>query len=288
MRSSVQEVTLYPTAPPQCRHPVTQALRAVAHAHAHAMEAWRVVQENLGVEADPRYAAVLLAPQRIMRRQVVVLIDWTRCGRVKSLALPVYVSALRRAQSQIRRSSEFYFLLHYPQRHLDALGFDAALHMLRDHLVSMDQDRQAILRNVLECRLLHGMGVLAIGEAMQLRTTQINAILREAAFAYRRGRVIPNPLDPFRFGAARWGGFRLDWDDLPQDYVICPEDRPSQALCNDMEQLLSEITWNAPTAHMGLRPAFDQALPSQQAQVDVWASSEDGVNLAELFAEPAW
>lgn len=271
------------------RHPVKQALFAMERAQVHSVEPFRVVDEQLRVDAQLRYAAVLLAPDKIMRRQVVVLTDWTRCGLVKSLALPIYVSTLRRAQTQIRRSAEFYFLLHYPARFLDPIAFDVAMARL-PLLGELGEAQRIVWVDVLERWLVHGHDAETIATATQMRPTQIRAFIRNAAWSYRRARVQPSPLDPFRFGRPRWGGFGLAWDDLTQDYIVTPEDRPPLDACARIETMLAEIKWSHPTSHLGLRPTFDQALPSQQSRIedpaehDPWSGSDDGIDLADLFA----
>ncbi len=67
-------------------HPVAQSLRAMVRTETP----WRVVKACVEASCETRYAIVMLAPANVLRRQVVVLIDWSRSAKILPIALPAY------------------------------------------------------------------------------------------------------------------------------------------------------------------------------------------------------
>ena len=288
-------VTTKPKTPISKRTPLPMTLTAMESAQSRGIESYRVTRQFLRPDTDPRYASILLSPHREMRRPVVVLIDWTRTGRVQSLALPIYGHDLRRAfgDDNPRLSRDFYWLLHYPRRALELFAFDAALAQISDFLDEMTEERLTFWREVLRMRLTQCMTAHEIAASVGQPATRINALLREAYMVFRRSRVTPNPMDPFRFGQDRWGAFRMGWDMLTEGYVLEPDIPPTPEQCAQVADLIGSIAWESGSA-FDLQPVFDRALPSRQARmsetlIDIDVGDEvievEGIGMGQLFPD---
>lgn len=181
--------------------------------------AFRAVVRHDEPHRYPRYTVWLCAPERVMRPQLAVLLDWSRSGSILPLAVPAYAHELRRAQGSLRTSREFLWLVLYPERRITGSDFEEVLTLIRlaSRSASPTADEKLVVA-ILECRLLHAMEPSRIASQMGLQLSLIHQVLRSAYQVLRRANLPHNPLSGHRIGPEMWGAFRLHWDAELQTY----------------------------------------------------------------------
>lgn len=96
------------------RHPVARALHAMSKSRS-GQEPIRVVHACLSPDDAPQFLIALLAPEQLMDKQVVMLVDWSRSGVILPIAMPAYATRLRNSHpARGRLSKEFLWVRRPP------------------------------------------------------------------------------------------------------------------------------------------------------------------------------
>lgn len=267
-------------------HPVAQALRAMAR----SATSHQVLKTCIESTQSTRYAVMMLAPATILRRQVVVLVDWTRSGKILPLALPAYSTHLRKAQGRVRLTKEFCWVLHYPELLLDDGAHRDLLDWLRIGLPEITPVALDRWSEILHQRLVIGRPAAEIARAIGERENHVSGLLREARRVFAQLRLPNNPLDPFRIGRALWGTFHLEWDDVAGSYGGVADQPMHEGEIRRLGAWMSSLEWPVDT-HLGLMPAYGLSSLSPRPtptkaglSLDGLAGSDDPLLAAEIAA----